>query len=60
MSLAAYVAEERPLVWQRLYAPGQENARARKLECVGWGSGWGGEYRDILERKLGKGLTFEM
>ena len=49
MSLAAYVAEdglvghhweERPLVFQRLYAPVQENARARKLEWVGWGAGW--------------------
>jgi hypothetical protein len=50
MSLAAYVAEdslvgphweERPLVLQRLYAPVQGNARARKQEWVGWGAGWG-------------------
>jgi hypothetical protein len=47
MSLAAYVAEdglvghhweERPLVFQRLYAPVQENARARKWKWVGWGA----------------------
>jgi hypothetical protein len=51
MSLAAYVAEdglvghhckERPLVWGRLYAPVQENVRARKQEWVGWGKWWGG------------------
>ena len=50
MSLAAYVAEdglvghhweERPLVLQRLYAPVQGNARARKQEWVGWGAGQG-------------------
>ena len=50
MSLAAYVAEdglighhweERPLVLQRLYAPVQGNARARKREWVGWGAGQG-------------------
>ena len=50
MSLAAYVAEdglvshqreERPLVLQRLYAPIQGNARARKQEWVGRGAGQG-------------------
>ena len=50
MSLAAYVAEdglvghhweERPLVLQRLYAPIQGNARARKQKWVGWGAGQG-------------------
>jgi hypothetical protein len=49
MSLAPYVAEdglighhweERPLVLQRLYAPIQGNARARKQEWVGWGARW--------------------
>ena len=48
MSLVAYVAEdglvghhweERPMVLQRLYAPVQGNARARKWEWVGWGVG---------------------
>jgi hypothetical protein len=48
VSLAAYVAEDhlvghqwekRPLVLQRLYAPVQGNARARKLEWVGRGAG---------------------
>jgi hypothetical protein len=33
--------EERPLVLQSLYAPVQENARARKQEWVGWGAGRG-------------------
>jgi hypothetical protein len=50
VSLAAYVAEdglvgqhweEKPLVLQRLYAPIQGNARARKEEGVGRGAGWG-------------------
>ena len=50
VSLVAYVAEdglvghqweERPLVLWRLYAPIQENSRARKQECVDWGAGWG-------------------
>ena len=60
MSLAAYVAEdglighhweERPLVLQRLYAPIQVNARARKQEWVGWGAGWGediGDFQDSI------------
>jgi hypothetical protein len=52
VSLVAYVAEnglvghqweERPLVLQRSYAAVQGNARARKPEWVGWGTGvgWG-------------------
>jgi hypothetical protein len=36
VSLSAYVAES--LVLQRLYAPVQGNARARKREWVGWGA----------------------
>jgi hypothetical protein len=49
--LVVYVAEdylvshkwdERPLLLRRLYAPVQENARARKQEWVGWGAGLGG------------------
>jgi hypothetical protein len=49
--------EETPLVLLRLYAPVQGNARAKKKEWVGWGAGW---YRRLLERKLGKGIAFEM
>jgi hypothetical protein len=58
VSLAAYVAEdglfghqweERPLVLPRLYAPVQENARARKWEWVNWGGG-----------QEGIGIAFEM
>jgi hypothetical protein len=50
MSLAVYVAEdglvghhweERPLVLQRLYAPVQGNARARKWKWVGSEAGQG-------------------
>ena len=50
MFLAAYVEEdglvshhweERPLVLQGLYAPVQENARARKQEWVSCGAGLG-------------------
>jgi hypothetical protein len=33
---------------------------ARKWEWVGWGVGEGGGYRRFLERKLGKGIAFEM
>jgi hypothetical protein len=68
VSLAAYVAEdglvsyqweEKPLVLLSLYAPVQGNARARKRERVGWGAGWEGEYRGLLEKKLGRGIAFE-
>ena len=60
MSLAGYVAEdglighhweERPLVLQRVYAPVQGNARARKQEWVGWGAGHGEgivDFRDSI------------
>ena len=60
VSLASYVAEdglvghyweERPLVLQRLYAPVQENARARKQEWVDWGAGQvegSGDFRDSI------------
>jgi hypothetical protein len=60
VSLFAYVAEdglvghqweERSLVLRRLYAPVQGNARARKQEWVGWGSGQGeciGDFRDSI------------
>jgi hypothetical protein len=27
---------------------------------VGWGAGGGGEYRAFSEKKLGKGITFEI
>jgi hypothetical protein len=48
VSLVAYVAEEdlvghhweeRSFILQRSYTPVQGNARARKLEWVGWGTG---------------------
>jgi hypothetical protein len=60
MSLAAYVAEdglvghhweESPLVLQRVYAPVQGYANARKWEWVGWGAGWGkgtGDFQDSI------------
>jgi hypothetical protein len=60
MSLAACVTEdglighhweERPLVLQRLYAPIQGNARARKWEWVGWGEQQGegiGDFWDSI------------
>ena len=69
MSLATYVAEdglvshhweERPLVLQRLYTPVQGKARARKQEWVGWGAGQGESNRGLSERRLGKGIAFEM
>jgi hypothetical protein len=58
MSLAAYEAEdglfghhweERPLILQRLYAPVQENARARKREWVGRGAGLGEAIGDFWD-----------
>jgi hypothetical protein len=60
VSLVAYVAEdglvshqwgERPLVLQRLYAPVQGNAKARKQEWVVWGAGLGegiGDFWDSI------------
>jgi hypothetical protein len=60
VSLAAYVAEdglvshhweEKPLVWQRLYAPVQRNARDRRQEWVDWGAGQGkgiGDFQDNI------------
>ena len=60
VSLVAYVAEDglvghhweqRPLVLQRLYAPVQGNARARKQEWVDWGAGQGegiGDFQDSI------------
>ena len=59
MSLVAYVAEdglvghwwdERPLVLRGLYASVEGNARARKLEWVGWGAGWEEGIRDFWDR----------
>jgi hypothetical protein len=49
-----------PLGLARLYAPVEGNARARKREWMGWEAEqrWG--YRGLLERKLGKGIAFEM
>jgi hypothetical protein len=41
--------EERPLVLQRLYAPAQGNARARKREWEGWGAGQGEGLRDFWD-----------
>ena len=58
MSLAANVAEddlvghhweERPLVLQRLCAPVQGNARARKQEWVGWEAGQGEAIEDFRD-----------
>ena len=69
MSLAAYLAEdglvghnweEMPLVLQRLYAPVQGNAGAKKWEWVGWGAGQGEGIGDFQRKKLGKGIAFEM
>ena len=65
MSLVAYVAEdglvghqweERSLVFQRLYAPVQ----GQEVEVGGLQSRAGVVYRGLSERKLGKGITFEM
>jgi hypothetical protein len=33
---------------------------ARKWEWVDWGTGGGGGYRGFLERKLEKGISFDM
>ena len=64
MSLAAYVAEdgllshhwkERPLVLRRSYAPVQ----GQEVGVGGLGSRGLGD-RGFLERKVGKGIIFEM
>jgi hypothetical protein len=48
MSLAAYVADDGlVLVLQTLYAPVQENAKARKQEWVGRGAGRRGGYGEL-------------
>jgi hypothetical protein len=39
--LVSHQWEERPLVFWKLYALEQGNARARKREWVGWGARWG-------------------
>jgi hypothetical protein len=48
------------LVLGRFYAGVQGNTKTRKWEWVGWGAGGGGVDRGFSERKLGKGITFEM
>ena len=47
--LVGHQWEERPLVLRRLYAPVQGNARARKQEWVGWGTGQGDGIRDFKD-----------
>jgi hypothetical protein len=56
MSLAAYVGEEglaghhweeRPLGLANFICPSIGIARAKKLEWVGRGAGWGGGYRKL-------------
>jgi hypothetical protein len=58
VSLVAYVTEdglvchqreERPLVLGRSYAPVKGNARARKQEWVGRGTGWEEGIGDFLD-----------
>jgi hypothetical protein len=67
--LAAYVAEdglvshqweERPLVLLRFLCPSTGECRGQKAGMGGLRSRVGGGYRGLLERKLGKGITFEM
>jgi hypothetical protein len=49
---AALTGKRVPLVLQTLYAPVQGKARAKKLEWVGRGAGWGwrviGNFRDSI------------
>jgi hypothetical protein len=61
VSLGAYVAEDglishqwekSPLVFRRLYAPVQGNARDRKQEWMGWGAG-------LVESIGALGIAFE-
>jgi hypothetical protein len=69
VSLVAYVAEdtlvshqweERPLVLQRLYAPGEGKGQGQEAGVGGLGSRAGGEYRGLSGRKLGKAIAFEI
>jgi hypothetical protein len=38
----------------------REMPRPGSGEWVGWGAARGGRYREYFERKLGKGIAFEM
>jgi hypothetical protein len=58
--LVAHQWEERPWVLGRLYGPVQGNARTRERGVGGLGSRMGAGYRTFWERKLGKGIAFEM
>jgi hypothetical protein len=40
---------KKPLVLRKSYAPVQGNARARKQEWVGWGTGQGEGYRGLWD-----------
>jgi hypothetical protein len=44
----------------KIICPSIGDARARKREWVGWGEKVGGGYRELSERKLAKGIAFEM
>ena len=47
----AIIGKRGPYVLQTLYAPVQENTRARKQEWVGWGAGQGkviGDFGDSI------------
>jgi hypothetical protein len=47
----AITGKRDPLALQTLYAPAQENARAKKQEWVGRGAGQG-EYRELSGKHL--------
>jgi hypothetical protein len=69
-SLAAYAAEdglvshqweEMPLVLQRSYMPQYRGMPGPGSSANGWvREQGGGGYRGLSERKLGKGIAFEM
>jgi hypothetical protein len=69
VSLVAYVAEdglvshqweERPLGLVKIICPSTGGCQGQKVRVGGLGSrAWGG-YRRLSERKLGKGIAFEM
>jgi hypothetical protein len=48
------------LVFVRIVCPCTGKCQGQKQEWVGWGAGQGGGYRGLLERKLGKGIAYDM
>jgi hypothetical protein len=66
VSVVAYVADSRPslgreaLGLSKIICPSTGECQGQEVGVGGLGSRAGGEDRGLLERKLGKGIAFEM